>query len=57
MNKGSQPYRIRRPDGQALGDEYGALTITEDALVVLKVGKGTPRLSIFSRYRKNWGCP
>ncbi|MBN8228725.1 AHH domain-containing protein [Corallococcus macrosporus] len=54
LNEGAQPYRLRRPDGKALGDEYGALTVTEDGLVVLKVGKGTPRLSIFSRYRKNY---
>ncbi|MBZ4371091.1 AHH domain-containing protein [Corallococcus interemptor] len=54
MNNGSQPYRIRRPDGKALSDEYGALTVTENGLVVLKIGKGTPRISIFSRYRKNY---
>ncbi|MBN9687169.1 MULTISPECIES: AHH domain-containing protein [unclassified Corallococcus] len=54
MSKGSQPYRIRRLDGKALGDELGALTVTEDGLVVLKVGKGTPRISIYSRYRKNY---
>ncbi|WP_199735458.1 AHH domain-containing protein [Corallococcus sp. AB045] len=54
LNTGSQPYRLRRPDGRALGDEYGALTVLEDGLVVLKVGKGTPRLSVFTRYRKNY---
>ncbi|MBN9687746.1 MULTISPECIES: AHH domain-containing protein [unclassified Corallococcus] len=54
LSSGSQPYRLRRPDGKALGDEYGALTVTDDGLVVLKVGKGTPRLSVFTRYRKNY---
>ncbi|WP_216672396.1 AHH domain-containing protein [Corallococcus exiguus] len=54
MSKGPQPYRIRRLDGKALGDELGALTVTEDGLVVLKVGKGTSRISIYSRYRKNY---
>ncbi|RKG53521.1 hypothetical protein D7X30_31690 [Corallococcus sp. AB011P] len=54
LNTGSQPYRLRRPDGRSLGDEYGALTVIEDGLVVLKVGKGTPRLSVFTRYRKNY---
>ncbi|MHA7633420.1 AHH domain-containing protein [Corallococcus sp. M7] len=54
LSSDSQPYRLRRPDGKALGEEYGALTVTQDGLVVLKVGKGTPRLSIFTRYRKNY---
>ncbi|NOK22498.1 AHH domain-containing protein [Corallococcus carmarthensis] len=54
LSSDSQPFRLRRPDGKALGDEYGALTVTEDGLVVLKVGKGPPRLSIFTRYRKNY---
>ncbi|WP_211486872.1 AHH domain-containing protein [Corallococcus exiguus] len=54
LNTGSQPYRLSRPHGKALGDEYGALTVTDDGLVVLKVGKGTPRLSVFTRYRKNY---
>ncbi|WP_208752270.1 AHH domain-containing protein [Corallococcus carmarthensis] len=54
LSNGPQPYRLRRPDGKALGDEFGALTVTEDGLVVLKVGKGTPRLSVFTRYRKNY---
>ncbi|TNV45037.1 AHH domain-containing protein, partial [Corallococcus exiguus] len=54
LNTGSQPYRLSRPHGKALGDEYGALTVTEDGLVVLKVGKGTLRLSVFTRYRKNY---
>ncbi|WP_211485369.1 AHH domain-containing protein [Corallococcus exiguus] len=54
LNTGSQPYRLSRPHGKALGDEYGALTVTEDGLVVLKVGKDTPRLSVFTRYRKNY---
>ncbi|MBZ4370145.1 AHH domain-containing protein [Corallococcus sp. AS-1-6] len=54
LSSDSQPYRLRRPDGKALGEEYGALTVTQDGLVVLKVGKGTPRLSVFTRYRKNY---
>ncbi|WP_199724203.1 AHH domain-containing protein [Corallococcus sp. AB011P] len=54
LTSDSQPFRLRRPDGRALGDEYGALTVTQDGLVVLKVGKGTPRLSVFTRYRKNY---
>ncbi|QAT82037.1 hypothetical protein EJ065_0430 [Corallococcus coralloides] len=54
LSSESQPYRLRRPDGRALGDEYGALTVTQDALVVLKADKGTLRLSVFTRYRKNY---
>ncbi|WP_199738758.1 AHH domain-containing protein [Corallococcus sp. CA054B] len=54
LSSDSQPYRLRRPDGKALGDEYGALTVTEEGLVVLKAGKGTSRLSVFTRYRKNY---
>ncbi|RKH76136.1 hypothetical protein D7X99_35970, partial [Corallococcus sp. AB032C] len=54
LSSDSQPFRLRRPDGKALGDEYGALTVTEEGLVVLKAGKGTSRLSVFTRYRKNY---
>ena len=54
LSSDSQPYRLRRPDGKALGDEYGALTVTQDGMVVLKVGKGALRLSVFTRYRKNY---
>ncbi|MBZ4332470.1 AHH domain-containing protein, partial [Corallococcus sp. AS-1-12] len=54
LSSDAQPYRLRRPNGKALGDEYGALTVTQDGLVVLKVGKGTLRLSVFTRYRKNY---
>ena len=53
MKEGPQPFRLRRPDGKALGDEYAALTVTEDGLVVLKVN-GTHRISLYSRYRKNY---
>lgn len=53
LSEGPQPYRIRRPNGQALGNEYGALTVTENGMVVLKAGK-TNRISVYSRYRKNY---
>jgi hypothetical protein len=54
MSQGPQPYRIRRPNGQAFGDELGALTVTEERLVVIKLKNGTSRISIYSRYRKNY---
>ncbi|TNV60594.1 AHH domain-containing protein, partial [Corallococcus exiguus] len=54
LSSDTQPYRLRRPDGKSLGEEYGALTVTQDGLVVLKAGKGTLRLSVFTRYRRNY---
>lgn len=53
LNNGPQPYRLRRPNGKALSEEYGALTVSDDGMVVLKVN-GTSRISVHSRYRKNY---
>ena len=53
MKEGPQPFRLRRPNGKAVGDEYAALTVTEDGMIVLKVN-GTNRISVYSRYRKNY---
>jgi len=53
LKEGPQPFRLRRPNGKALGDEYAALTVTEDGMIVLKVN-GTNRISVYSRYRKNY---
>lgn len=53
MKEGSQPFRLRRPRGKAQGDEYAALTVTEDGMIVLKA-EGTNRISVYSRYRKNY---
>jgi hypothetical protein len=54
LSEGPQPYRLRRPNGKALGDEYAALTVTEDGLIVLKSNKAPPRISVFTRYRRNY---
>ncbi|RKG67793.1 hypothetical protein D7V80_14940 [Corallococcus sp. CA054B] len=54
LSDGPQPYRLRRPNGQSLGNEYAALTVTEDGLIVLKSSKAPSRISIFTRYRKNY---
>ncbi|WP_208721353.1 AHH domain-containing protein [Corallococcus aberystwythensis] len=53
LSQGPQPYRLRRPNGKALGKEHGALTVTEGRMVVLKA-KGTSRISVHSRYRKKY---
>jgi hypothetical protein len=53
LKEGPQPFRLRRPNGKALGDEYAALTVTEEGMIVLKVN-GTNRISVYSRYRKNY---
>ncbi|HEX8703693.1 MAG TPA: hypothetical protein VF815_32955, partial [Myxococcaceae bacterium] len=53
LTEGKQPFRLKRPPGQALGDEFAALTVTEDGIIVLQNGK-TSRISVYSRYRGNY---
>jgi len=52
MSEG-KPFRLRRM-GEKAQAENAPLTVTEDGLIVLKVQDGTTRISVYSRYRKNY---
>ncbi len=53
MQEGTQPFRLKRLPGRAQGDELAALTVTDEGIVVLKVG-GSSRISVYSRCRRNY---
>lgn len=52
MSEG-KPFRLRRM-GEKAQAENAPLTVTEDGLIVLKVQDGATRISVYSRYRKNY---
>ncbi|WP_179956414.1 AHH domain-containing protein [Melittangium boletus] len=51
VKEGPQSFRLRRLKGQS--QELAQLTVTERGLIALK-GDGPSRISVFSRYRKNY---
>jgi hypothetical protein len=53
LNSIFQSYRLSRQKGKATSNEYGALTVTKDNIIALKL-KDTLRISVHSRCRKNY---
>jgi hypothetical protein len=52
MKDANQPFRLRRTNGEAL-DGYAPLTVTQHGMIALKT-EGATRISVYSRYRKNY---
>ena len=52
MSEG-KPFRLRRM-GEKAQAENAPLTVTNDGLILVKVQDGATRISVYSRYRKNY---